>query len=102
MPDTKKEEAYWREHHAEQPYADKNVSYERYAPAYRVGIEAADRYPGKNFEEIEDDVVLDYERAKPEDPLPWDHARHAVHAAWAKLSNEVSPRDPGRGIREWV
>jgi hypothetical protein len=43
---------------------------ERYAPAYRVGIEAAHKQPGKSFEEIEDEIVLNYEHTKPEDPLP--------------------------------
>ncbi len=64
MAEPKKEEIYWREQHAKQPYADKNLACEHYAPAYRTGIEAAEKYPGKPFEEIEDDVALDYERAK--------------------------------------
>jgi len=36
-----KAEAYWREHHAKQPYADKNLSYDDYVSAYRIGHEAA-------------------------------------------------------------
>jgi len=47
VAELKKEEAYWREQHAKQPYADKNLGYEHYAPAYRTGIEAAQKYPGK-------------------------------------------------------
>jgi hypothetical protein len=99
VAELKTEEAYWREQHAKQPYADKNLAYEHYAPAYRTGIEAAQKYPGKPFEEIEDEVALNYERARVGEALPWDHARHAVRAAWAKLSGEVGPRDPDRGIR---
>ncbi len=99
MADPKKEEEHWREHHAKQPYADKNLSYEHYAPACRTGVEAARKYPGRRFEEIEDDVALDYERNKAGSALPWDHARHAVHAAWAKLIHDIGPRDPDRGIR---
>jgi hypothetical protein len=57
------------------------------------------KYPGKPFEEIEDEVALDYERNKAGSALPWDHARHAVHAAWAKLSGDIGPRDSDRGIR---
>jgi hypothetical protein len=99
MAEPKKEEAYWREHHAKQPYADKTLSYEHYAPAYRTGIEAANKYRGKNFEEIETDLALDYQRHTTGAALPWDHARHAVHAAWAKLSHDFGPRDSDRGIR---
>ena len=29
--------------------------------------------------------------------LPWDHARDAVHAAWAKVSHHIGPRKPVRG-----
>jgi hypothetical protein len=96
---TNEEEKYWREQHPKQPYADKERSFEEYAPAYRAGAEAARKYPGKKFEEIENDVVLDYERSEVGSALPWDHARHAVHAAWAKLSNDIGARDSGRGIR---
>ncbi len=60
MEDPAKEESYWREQHAKQPYADKNRSYEEYAPAYRIGAEAAVKHAGKEFEEIEDDIALDY------------------------------------------
>ena len=97
--DLTKEEAYWREHHAAQPYANKNLPYEHYAPAYRTGYEGALKYTGKKFEDIEDELVLDYEKSAPSAPLPWDHARHAVHAAWTKLSNEITPLDPSRGVR---
>jgi hypothetical protein len=99
MPDLKKEEEYWREHHSEQPYAKKEFSFEHYAPAYRAGAEAVQKYPGKSFEEIEDDVALDYQRHRVGAALPWDHARHAVHAAWAKLSHDIGPRDADRGVR---
>jgi hypothetical protein len=93
------EENYWREQHAKQPYADKERPFEEYAPAYRTGAEAAQKYPGKKFEDIEDEVILDYERSPAGAVLPWDHARHAVHAAWARLSNDIGPRDSDRGIR---
>jgi hypothetical protein len=99
MADPKKEEAYWREQHDKQPYAKKDVPFEHYAPAYRTGAEAAEKHAGKEFEEIEDEIALQYERNKAGSALPWDHARHAVHAAWAKVSGDIGPRDPDRGIR---
>ena len=99
MIDLSKEENYWRKQHAKQPYAKKDVPFERYAPAYRMGIEAAHKYPGKDFGDIEDDVALGYQRHRIGAALPWDHAKHAVHAAWAKLSHDIGPRDSDRGIR---
>ena len=94
-----KEEEYWRQQHPHQPYADKSIPFEQYRSAYRAGVEAAQQYPGTTFEEIEDDVILGYQRCRIGAALPWDHARHAVRAAWAKLSQDIGPRDSGRGIR---
>jgi hypothetical protein len=93
------EEKYWREHHEKQSFVKPDYTYEHYAPAYRTGYEGFHKYPGKPYEEIESDLALDYERNKAESALPWDHARHAVKAAWAKLSHDIGPRDPDRGIR---
>jgi len=99
MIDPAKEQKYWEKHHATQPYADKEIPFDRYVPAYRAGMEAAQKHPGVPFEEIEPEVSLGYQRGRIGAALPWDHARHAVHAAWAKLSNDLCPRDPDRGMR---
>ena len=93
------EEQYWRENHPAQTYATEEYGYEYYAPAYRLGYEAAGKYPGKKFEEIEDEMALDYAKHRPEGALPWDQARHATKAAWDRVSGVVSPRDPTPGIR---
>ena len=45
------------------------------------------------------ELALDYERNKAGPALPWDHARHAVDAAWAKVSHDIGPRNLDRGIR---
>jgi hypothetical protein len=93
------EDAYWREQHAKQSYADRTVPYEHYAPAYRTGYEGFGRHGGKAFEEAETNLALDYEKAQPDAALPWDQARPAVKAAWDRISGVVTPRDPDRGIR---
>jgi hypothetical protein len=51
---------------------------------------------------IEDETIFDYQRCRIGAALPWDHARHAVHAPWAKLSQDIGPRDTGRGIRSGI
>ena len=96
---TMSDEQYWRENHAGQSYAGEGYDYEHYAPAYRVGSEAAKKYPGRSFDEIEDSVALDYEKHEPGSALPWDQARHASRAAWTKVSGVTTPRDVSRGTR---
>ena len=93
------EEKYWQEHHQSQPHAEEGTTYEQFAPAYRVGAEAATRHPGKDFHEIEDDIALDYEKHQIGSALPWDRVRGASKAAWSKVSGLNSPRDPSRGMR---
>jgi hypothetical protein len=94
-----KTEIDWREHHSTQPYASGKYSYEDYAPAYHTAHTAYEKHAGKDFDEIEDDIALDYEKNQPGSPLPWDEARPAVRSAWDKLAGTLSPRDPTRGIR---
>lgn len=102
MNPTTEAEKYWREHHEKQAFVKPGYKYEDYAAAYRTGYEGFHNYPGKPYEEIESDLALDYERNKAGSALPWDHARHAVRAAWAKLSHDIGPRDPDRGIRSGI
>ena len=94
-----KEETYWREKHREQPYARSDFDFDQYLPAYRTGVEGFGKYSGREYEDVEDDLALDYEQNRAGSALPWDHARHAVQAAWAKLSNDVTGLDRDRGIR---
>jgi hypothetical protein len=98
-PDLLQEEAYWRKQHDSQPYAGKKYTYEHYAPAYCTGIQGALKHAGKKYEEIEDDLALDYEKHRAESAIPWDEARPAVRAAWDKLAGVVTPLTPTRGIR---
>jgi len=92
------EEKYWRENHPGQPYARSEHGYEHYAPAYRIGYEAAKKYPGKHFDEIEDDLALDYQKHLVRHCRGITSARRPG-AAWDKVSGVISPRDPSRGIR---
>ena len=93
-----KEDAYWREKHGSQAYADKSRSYEDYAPAYRVAVEGAGKHGARNWEEIETKLQDEYEQIDRA-ALPWDMARPAVRAAWDRVSGVISPRDFDRGIR---
>ena len=99
--DPQKEAAYWRKQHPKQPYA-KNSSYDQFEHAYRTGYNSFLKYPGKKFVDVEDAVALDYEQAKPGSALPWDTVRPAVNAVWERMAGIISPRDPGRGVREWI
>jgi hypothetical protein len=92
----------WREHHAQQPYAGGKRDYEDYVPAYHSAQAAFAKHAGKKFEEIEDDLALEYGKHQAGTALPWDEARPVVRSAWDRLGGVISPRDPDRGIRSGI
>jgi hypothetical protein len=65
----------------------------------RKDVDRFARRPKQRIEGIDDEMILNYQRARLGAALPWDHERHAVHEVWAKLSNDIGPRESGRGIR---
>ena len=93
------EETFWRENHASQEWATDGSAYDQYAPAYRTGYEGVMNYAGRDYEEVETDLALDYQKHDPGTALPCDRARPAVKAAWQRVSGTITPRDPDRGIR---
>lgn len=59
MIDPTAEDAYWRETHWKQPYANREVPYENYASAYRAGYTGYRE--GRSFDDREDDLRMEYE-----------------------------------------
>ena len=100
--DPQTEAAFWREQHTRQPYANE-YSYDQFEHAYKTGYNSYLKYRGKGFDEVEDEVALDYEKQKPESAIPWDTVRPAVNAVWERMTGVISPRDSsGRGMRNWI
>jgi hypothetical protein len=79
------EDAFWSRHYGQEPYYEKGYTYDDYAPAYRTGYEARATYPGRRFDEVEDDLATRYERARGRSRLSWQQARPATLAAWNRV-----------------
>ena len=74
---------YWREQFRDEPYYTQGREFDAYEPAYRLGAEARDAYPGKPFVDIENNLRMQYETsAQAQRKLDWAEARQAVRAAW--------------------
>ena len=87
--DPTNEDGYWQAHHGKQIYAS-HGSYERYSSAYRTGYEGAGRHGvEKNYSDVEDDLKSSYEQSKETAGLSWDHAKHAVRAAYDRARDSV-------------
>ncbi len=113
--DPTSEEAYWRYNHHAQPFADKKLDYEDYAPAYRTGYSGY--RDGKTFDEREADLRMEYEVGSQKTAaggshndsdipgtkhplgthtLHWNDARPAVQAAYERVAQArvaISRRD---------
>lgn len=87
--DPTSEDAYWRDNHASRPYIEMGVGYDDYGPAYRFGQAAYDKYPGRRFEDVEDDLARDWGSARGQSNLDWARARNATRDAWDRVGRQV-------------
>ena len=88
------EDAYWREQHSKQPYAQTGRSFEEYQPAYRTGYQGYDKYGGtqQSFEGAEAQLREEYLATGA--TLPWEEAREACRAGWMRVHSGDAVRVP--------
>lgn len=99
MIDPTAEEAYWRENYSRRSYVNSGASFDDYGPAYRYGVDSYGRYEGRAFEQVEADMMRNWDQTKGSSALPWDKARHAARDSWQRISDSVErapSRDSGR------
>jgi len=71
----------WRSGFSARPYAA-GANYDDYSPAYRYGWESRNRYQGRPFEEVQNDLERGWDKAKGQSKLGWEKAKLAVRDAW--------------------
>ncbi len=98
--DADAEDAYWRDHYQSRPYADGRMSYDDYGPAYRYGVHAFGRNPGRSFDEAQAELSRDWDSSRGTSSLSWDRASHAARDAWLRLSDGVERAVPGDSDRD--
>lgn len=81
------EDAYWRNNYKNRTYFDSVTTYDSYAPAYRLGIEAYTTYVGRSFDEIEPQLGRQWETSRGDSRLTWDTAKLATRDAYERLCN---------------
>lgn len=98
--DPAEEEAYWRTNYTGRPYVTSGLTYDDYGPAYRHGVDAYSRYPGRPFDEVEPELSRDWSTSRGSSKLEWEHARHATRDAWQRLSDRAERAMPGDSDRD--
>jgi hypothetical protein len=91
------EDAYWRGTYQDRPYYDRTMSYDDYAPAYRYGWESQARYSGRRFDDVENDMSSNWERAKGRSRLTWEKAKAASRDAWDRVERALPGDADGDG-----
>jgi hypothetical protein len=90
------EDAYWRGAYTGEPYYSPMMSYDDYAPAYRLGYTGRGRY-NRSFDEAENDLSRDWESTRGSSRLSWPEARHAARAAWHRVERAIPGDADGDG-----
>lgn len=85
LVDTSVEHEFWSQSHAKQHHARDGEEYAIFEPAYRIGYTFYVPHRGheRSFAEVEHHLRREYELT--DSTLPWDKARAAAHAAWARI-----------------
>ena len=73
---------HWRGRYEKEPYFERGMTYDDYAPSYRLGADARARGTSANFEEVEHSLARDYETVKGKSRLGWDKAKRSARAGW--------------------
>lgn len=70
--------------HYDQYFARSNMGYERFQPAYRYGYTNANRYKGRQWNDIESDVRRDWERQHPDSK--WEQFKDAIREGFHRAT----------------
>ena len=89
------EEAYWRENYSSRPNVNPEVSFNEYRPAYSYGVDAHRRFEGRSFEQVEPELMGEWDGVKGVSSLTWENAKHAVRDSWQRVSDLVERATSG-------
>lgn len=86
------EEAYWRDNHSSQEWADGDTNYDEYEPAYRMGYEKRALHTESRWDDKETELESEWDEFKGDSRLQWEKAKHATRAGWHRVE-DVLPGD---------
>lgn len=75
-------DTHWRGRYTREPYYEADMTYDDYAPGFRLGADARARYADKTFDDVESSLGRDYEQVRGKSRLEWAKAKRAARASW--------------------
>jgi hypothetical protein len=84
------EEHWWRENYSTRPYARDNRSFDELQPGYRYGFDSAQRYRGRDWNEVEPELRAGWDRYehRGENRSTWDQIKDSVRDAWQRVTGD--------------
>lgn len=79
------EEQYWRTNFGTRPYAS-GRTFDTLSGGYRYGVEAANRYPGKSWNDVEPNLRRDWDMYQYRGQSAWEDIKDAVRDAWDRVT----------------
>jgi hypothetical protein len=81
------EDAYWQSNYSSRPYASSEKrSYDYYRPGYRYGYDAAHRFSGRNWDDVEPELSRDWDTYEGRGTSTWEQMKAAVRDAWDRIT----------------
>lgn len=85
------EDTYWRTNYRARPYAGTN-DYDYYRPGYQYGYEAANKYQGRNWNDVESDLSRSWNSYEGRGTSTWEQMKDAVKDAWDRVTGHRPAR----------
>ena len=80
------DDSYWRANYRSRPYASSgNQDYTFFQPGYRYGYDAANRYQGRTWSEVESDLAAGWNTFEHRGNSTWEQMKAAVRDAWDRV-----------------
>jgi hypothetical protein len=79
------EDEYWRTNYRSRPYAG-STDYENWRGGYRYGYEAANRYQGRDWTEVEPELSRGWTSYEHRGTSTWEQIKAAARDAWDRVT----------------
>ena len=79
------EETYWRNNWNNRPYAKADRGFDYYLPGYRYGFESANRFQGRQWNDVESDLRTGWDRYENRGQSAWENVKDAARDAWDRV-----------------
>jgi hypothetical protein len=85
--DWNRDESWWRDNWRNRPYATADRGFDYYSPAYRYAYDSRTRYAGRDWNDVEGDLRMGWEKFESKTDSTWENIKDAVRDAWDRLTN---------------